>query len=598
MRHISVPKRLSHEYSSPSHEVLSNRSHSARPISPRTSPSPSRESLFRKSLSLQLISPRTIRSPSQVLSGGSARHPSSLTRRQKFDLDKSPSSFAFENEDLEDSQILREIEKERANYEIQKREEEMRKGFNKNDSDDEEEDSDDMSADASDLPEYSDMDCDEKEGGKKGFNAKDARKKHSHISHMSNDDDEDTSSDEEEGGKKGFSGENPRHKQYLISRTSNDDDEETSSDEEEESEEFIRELNKQKEENQIAKEEEQFRLIKIGIFGNKKDQDEEDTSDSDPDDNIQVACTTLAIESIPQPVDEDVFYKSLRDEVLLEEEQIKLDTNVHDIKTTHQQIKKTDAEKSQYVLESKNKQEEVDAIMRSIQNAGDIDTKVLRTKLTSASFKLEIARSHVTMAHETLLALKKQFGEYVMNLIDDFMDRASDWCHDIKACEYDCRNQLGTDIWITYGKSILATIQRRMIRHAIQEHYDDVDDVNQITPVSCNSHIIYSVTGYYDIMKEQKDYVCKVMHQCHVAKIDMGTQELLKIRINQFVRQTRNLEECEGRGFRNWLSANEGLMGTHRRLLNEYDNIQYDFCKINLRAAILKKYPHARISYD
>jgi len=176
MRHTSVPKRLSHEYSSPSHEVLSNRSHSIRPISPRTSPSPSRESLFRKSLSLQPISPRTIRSPSRVLSGGSARHPSSLTRRQKFDLDKSPSSFAFENEDLEDSQILREIEKERANYEIQKREEEMGKRFNKNDSDGEEEDSDDMSEDASDLPEYSDMDSDEEEGGKKGFNGKDARK--------------------------------------------------------------------------------------------------------------------------------------------------------------------------------------------------------------------------------------------------------------------------------------------------------------------------------------------------------------------------------------------------------------------------------------
>ena len=562
MPHSSVPKRLSHEYTSPQRKSLSRRSHSLRPVSPRISPSPSRVSFYHTSLSPrpispQSISPRSSRSPSHVLSGRSARHPVSLTRQHTDDLEKSPSRFEFDNEDLEVAQISREIELERARYAIQKREEEMKKTSDHSDSDDnEEDDSDDMSVDPSDLPGYYDLQCEE--GGKKGFNAKDPRKHDSPIFYMS------------------------------------DQDEDTSSDEEEETEEFIRAFNKAKEDEQNSAHAEQFRLIKIGLFGDKKDQDEKDMTDSDSDDeDLVVTSEILVIESLPQPLDEELVYKSLREEVLSEEDQIKLDTNVQDIKSQNLKIHECNAEMSKYAFESKNKQEEVDDIMRLIQDAGETDTKVLRTKLTSASYRLEIASSYVTMAHETLLALKKQFGEYVINLIDDFMDRTSDWSHDMKACEYDCRCQLGSNIWITYGKSIVSTIQRRMIRHAIQEHYDDVDDVNQITPTSCNSHILYNVTGYFDIMKEQHEYVSKIMHQCHVAKIDMGIQELLKIRIKQFVRQTHDVEECEGRSFRNWLSANEGLMGTHLRLLQQYDGVQFDFAKKHLRIEILKKYPHA-----
>jgi len=418
-------------------------------------------------------------------------------------------------------------------------------------------------------------------------------KNHSSISKMSDDDDEDTSSDEEEGGKKGFDMNNPPKNHSSISKMSDDDDEDTSSDEEEEDEESIRQFNKEKEDKLMAQRGEQFRLIDIGLFVQNKDDDEEDTTDSDSDDDIKVTSQTFVVEKIPKPIDEEVLYKSLRDEVMPENEKIKLDANVQDIKKQHTEILKNKDEKLKYELESKKYLDEVNTIAKLIKDAVNSDTNSLMTKLKSASHKLGIARSHVIHISRLSIILNKQFGKYVVNLIDDFMDRLSDWHNNINACAYDCRHHLGPNIWNTYGKSILATIQKRMIRDAIEELYDEVD-LKKITPLSCNGFITYKVTGYFDIRIEQQDYVKKLMKEFYFKKIDSEDLELLKIRIRQFVLQTREVDECYNRGFLNWLTANESLMGTHKRLLSYYLDIDVDFCSDYLWREIYTKYPMAR----
>jgi len=534
MRPTSVQKKLSHEYSSPPHGALSNRSHSFRPISPRNS------LLFTKN-----------HSPSKVLSGESAEYPPSLSRGRVVDLDKSALSLPFENEDLKNLRALREIERERAIYESQKQQDDM----DENDSDDdEEEENDDMSEGGSISSAYSDMDDDQEERGKKGFNANNPMKKHSSICQMSDDDDEDTSSEEDE----------------------------------EDREARIRQCNKEQEENEIAEDEKQVELIRMGLFGNNKDDNEEDTSDEDSDDDIRVECQTFERESIPQPKDEEVLYSSLRSEVLSENELIKLKTNIKDIKKNHQDILKNKAEKLKFEVESKKYLDEVNAITKLIKDTKTQDKNTM-LKLTIASRQLEIARSNVIMFHETLLVLNRQLGEYVINMIDDFMDSVSDWHSDINACAYYCRHWLGPDIWNIYGESIIATIKKRMIRHYIQQFYDQVD-VKQITPHSCNGFLTYKVGGYNEIKVEQQDYVSKLMLKYHIEKKDSADQELLKIRIKQFVGKTNDVEECYGRGFRIWLSKNEALLGTHQRLVEQYENLQFDFCREYLWNEIGRKY--------